>query len=104
MSIPPQKLNEIMQICKDWTNINKVYKSDLQSLLGYLLYITKCVKPARFFLNRMLQLLRDNVHEDIIVLNQEFFKDLAWFNTFLKSYNGVTIYHVTPLYTAYPYL
>ena len=37
-----------------------VTKSELQSLLGLLLYITKCVKPARFFLNRMLQLLRDN--------------------------------------------
>ena len=92
MSIPSQKLSEIIQICKDWTNKDKVYKSDLQSLLGSLLYITKCVKPARFFLNRMLQLLRNNVHEHIIVLNQEFFKDLAWFNTFLNSYNGVTMY------------
>ena len=46
----------------------------------------------------MLHLLRNNVHEDIIVLNQEFFKDLAWFNTFLNSYNGVTMYQVTPLY------
>ena len=100
MSIPSQKLSEIIQICKDWTNKNEVlvYKSDLQSLLGSLLYITKCVKPARFFLNRMLQLLRNNVHEHIIVLNQEFFKDLAWFNTFLNSYNGVTMYQVTPLY------
>ena len=99
MSIPAQKLEEIMQICKNWTNKSKVQKADLQSLLGYLLYITKCVKPARFFLNRMLQLLWDNVHEDTIVLNQEFFKDLAWFNTFLNSYNGVTIYQVTPLYS-----
>ena len=122
MSIPAQKLEEIMQICKNWTNKSKVQKADLQSLLGYLLYITKCVKPARFFLNHMLKLLRDNVHEDTIVLNQEFFKDLAWFNTFL-NYNGVTIYQVTPcivefsstlpckawvvvsiiMFTAYPY-
>ena len=67
-------------------------------MLGSLLYITKCVKPAQYFLNHMLQLLRNNTHEDIIVLNSEFFKDLAWFNTFLHSYNGVTIYQVTPLY------
>ena len=31
-----------------------------QSLLGSLLYITKCVMPARFFLTRMLALLRAN--------------------------------------------
>ena len=27
-----------------------VIKNELQSLLGLLFYITKCVKPARFFL------------------------------------------------------
>ena len=98
MSIPPQKLGEIMKLCKTWENKAKVKKSELQSLLGSLLYNTKCVKPARYFLNRMLQLLRNNTHEDIIVLNSEFFKDLAWFNTSLHSYNGVTIYQLTPLY------
>ena len=51
-----------------------------------------------YFLNRMLQPLRDNIHEDILVLYSEFFKDLAWFNTFLHTYNGVTIYQVTPVY------
>ena len=98
MSIPPQKLAEIIKLCKIWEDKAKVKKSELQSLLGSLLYITKCVKPALYFLNRMLQFLRDNTHEDIIVLNSEFFKDLAWFNTFLHSYNGVTIYQVNPLY------
>ena len=56
------------------------------------------MKPARYFLNCMLQLLRDNTHGDFIVLHSDFFKDLAWFNTFLHSYNGVTIYQATPLY------
>ena len=46
----------------------------------------------------MLQLLRDNVDTDTIVLTEDFFKDLDWFNTFLKSYNGVTIYQVKPLH------
>ena len=89
MSISSQKLGKIVQLCNSWTNKSKVHKAELQSLLGSLLYITKCVKPARYFLNLMLQLLRDNTHEDIIVLNLEFFKYVAWFNTFLKSYNGV---------------
>ena len=46
----------------------------------------------------MLQLLRDIVHNSIIVRNEDFFKDLAWFNTFLRSYNGVTIYQITLLH------
>ena len=46
----------------------------------------------------MLQLLTDNFSSNIIVLTSELFKDLHWFQTFLQIYNGVTIYHVPPLY------
>ena len=72
-------------------------KQELQSLLGFLLYNTKCVRSYHIFLNCMLQLLRDNAHYDMVVLNQEFYKDLKWFNVFLQSYNGVTMYHITSL-------
>ena len=66
-------------------------------MLGLLLYITKCDKPARFFLNRMLQLLRDISHFDSISLTLDFFKDLKWYQVFLSSYNWVTLYHQLPL-------
>ena len=60
--------------------------------MGSLLYITKCVKPARFFLNRMLQLLRDTPAKNSVTLHTGFRRDLNWFNTFLAQYNGVTFY------------
>ena len=40
---------EIQDICKKFVAKIKVTKNQLQSLLGSLLYVTKCVKPARFF-------------------------------------------------------
>ena len=46
----------------------------------------------------MLQMLRENTDTDTIVLTEGFFKDLAWFNTFSKSYNRVTIHPVKPLH------
>ena len=49
VSIPQEKLAEITQLCK---------QRDLQSLLGSLLYVSKYVKHLRFFLNKMLTLLR----------------------------------------------
>ena len=70
ISAPPQKLSEIIDICNTWGTQTYCSKRDLQSLLGSLLYITKCVKPARLFLNRMLQLLRQNFHNNKILLNQ----------------------------------
>ena len=61
------------------------------------MYITKCVRPARFFLNCMLQVLRDNHSNKNIRLTEGFVKDLNWFNTFLCLYNGVTFYDNKPI-------
>ena len=92
LSIPDTKLKEIVNICKSWVSKTYCSKRQLQSLLGTLLYISKCVKPARFFLNRMLALLRHNHYVGKILLNQPFFQDLSWFNTFLCNFNGTTYY------------
>ena len=91
LSIPQQKLKEIVNLCNNWVTKTYCSKRALQSLLGSLLYISKCVKPARFFLNRILGLLRSNFEVQKILLDNAFFKDLAWFNTFLCNLNGITI-------------
>ena len=69
----------------------------LLPLLGLLLYISKCAKPAMYFLNRMLQFLRDNFENNYIVLTPDFFNNLLWFQTFLKSYIGITMYDIKSL-------
>ena len=97
IAIPPEKLQEINQICKNWTTKTTCTKNNLQSLLGSLLYVSKCVKPARVFLNRMLQVLRDQAHQSLITLPPPFFRDLQWFKTFLTQYNGVTMYDIRPI-------
>ena len=68
ISIPPDKLSEIVKVCNKWTDERIANKNQLQPLLGLLQYISKCVKPVRYFLNCMLQLLRDNFDNNHIVL------------------------------------
>ena len=97
LRIPQPKLQEIQHICHSYVTKNKVTKPQFQSLLGSLLYITKCVKPARFFLNRMLFLLRQHASKNYVILNEDFKKDLNWFNTFLFQYNGITFYDNPPI-------
>ena len=85
MSIPSSKLQEIVHMCLQWLDKRVASKQELQSLLGSLLYITKCVRSSRVFLNRMLQLLRDNAHNDMVVLNQEFHNGLMFsFNLIME--------------------
>ena len=92
ISIPSEKLQEIKNMCETWKHKKSCTRTQLQSLLGSLLYITKCVRPARSFLNRMLQVLRDNIQTSPFRLTQSFHQDLNWFLTFLQQYNGVTYF------------
>ena len=94
ISIPQDKLSEIVQICEQWRLKSTFSKNQLQSLLGSLLYICKCVCPACFFLNRMLAVLRQDVQLTELCLDADFHRDLRWFSTFLVSFNGVTM-HIT---------
>ena len=56
IAIPQQKLDAVNDVVRLWLD-KDVSKRELQSILGLLLYIHKYVKPARVFLNRMLELL-----------------------------------------------
>ena len=76
-------------------------KRELQSLLGPLVYVTKCIRYARFFFNRMLNLLRENYDNSRIILKESFKRDFTWFNTFLPVYNGVTFFKYIPTRNVY---
>ena len=41
--IPQDKVENIRQLCESWASKSKATKRPLQSLLGKLLYISKCV-------------------------------------------------------------
>ena len=97
IAIPPEKLEEINSTVRSWLGKSVVSKRQLQSILGLLLYVHKCVRPARVFLNRMLELLRSSHATQRITLTSEFKRDLNWFATFLPKYNGISLYDHRPL-------
>ena len=97
ISVHSDKLDSIIDMCSQWQNKKFCSKRQLQSLLVSLLYVSKCVKPAHTFLNRMLMLLRENFEKDTIFLNRGFFKGLNWFHTFLSHFNGVVYYDIKPV-------
>ena len=86
LSIPPEKLHDIMQAVRHRLSKDIASKRQLKSILGLLLYIHKCIKPARIFLNRMLDLLRSCYGHQKIKLTPDFKRDLRWFTKFLPTY------------------
>ena len=68
-------------------------KWELHSLLGSLLSISKCVKYSLYFLNRLLETLRNNHSNKTFKLDNDFHKDILWFDSFLETFNGVSFFH-----------
>ena len=92
VSIPEEKLCDIHLLIDAYANKAYCTKRELQSLLGSLLYVHKCIKPARCFLNRMLDVLRHASNLAKITLTEAFRRDVRWFQKFLPRYNGVSFY------------
>ena len=93
LSIDPHKLIAIHQECFQVSTKKFLSKKNFQSLMGKLIYIHKCVHPARIFINRILDLFRTNSHKKRIHLTPQFHQDLEWFQKFLPHFNGITLFH-----------
>ena len=97
LSIAPEKLKNIYQMFCQVATKKFLSKKTYQSLIGKLIYIHKCVAPARTFINRILFLFRNNSHKSRIQLTQDFFRDIQWFLKFLPAFNGVTFFRKSPI-------
>ena len=88
---------DVTSTVRQWLSRDVASKRELQSILGLLLYVHKCVKPAQIFLNRMLDLLRSAHNRQKVTLTPDFKRDLRWFTKFLPVYNGVSLYDHRPI-------
>ena len=66
-------------------------KKELQSLIGKLCFVCKCVRQSRIFLNRLLEVLRcvDWKTSSKIKLSSDFHKEVKWWVMFMSTFNGV---------------
>lgn len=92
ISIPEQKLQEVIAECGAWFNKKRVNKTMVQSLVGRLAHVANCVLPGRKFLARMLGTLRAFGDKKWTTIDEEFIKDIKWFYYYASASNGITFY------------
>ena len=90
LSLTAEKLSEIIDKCKHIMCRDYVTRRQLQSVIGSLMFLHKCVRPTRFFVNRLLQTLRLG-HQNMEV-TEIMRRDLRWFLKFTPQFNGTTTY------------
>ena len=91
LSIPQEKLAETIELIKAFSTRRSISRKQFQSLLGKIMHIAKCIRPARLFMARLLDELR-GPHCFYVNINSSMRSDLAWFMDFASTWNGVAIF------------
>ena len=91
MEVTPERLLEIKGLTESWLSKELVTVKEVQSIIGKLNFVAKCVKPARIFIGRMLNFLREMPRKGTTRLTEEFKGDILWWFTYLPNFNGVAL-------------
>ena len=91
ISVTSERMVEIKSLLVKWEKKKVCRKKELQSLIGKLCFICKCVRQSRIFLNRLLEVLRsvDWEGSSKIKLSADFHKEIKWWSMFMSTFNGV---------------
>lgn len=92
ISVPAQKLEEVLQECNLWESRSRVNKVMIQSLVGKLTHLSNCIQHGRKFLTRILSTLRAMHERTWTTIDTEFKKDVRWFQVYARSGNGINLY------------
>ena len=91
MAIDPLKIEEALQLCREFMASDLVSLHNMQVFTGKLLYVAKCSEPARKFTTRVLDLLRATQQCSPQPITTGAKLDVSWFLAFLPVYNGITL-------------
>ena len=92
MYVDDDKIKELKIELKKWIRKTVAKKSDLQSILGKLLWVSKAVRNSRVFVGRIISVLRSlKSQSSKTILSSEIRKDFLWWNKFLETFSGVEL-------------
>ena len=89
LSIPSNKYTRLVDMIDLWLIKTTCSRKEVQSLVGTLMFASKCVPSGRLFTRRLtasLSQIRPPVVS--ITLDRDFYLDLSWWKVFLPRWNG----------------
>lgn len=94
ISIPKTKLEQVVNECSKWSTRKRANRKMIQSILGKLIYISACVEQGRKFVSRILDTLRSLGDRNWTWINEDFRKDIEWFQRYGAAANGIHLYKI----------
>ena len=93
LCLPREKLIGLKDLIVAWQSRHAATKHQLQELLGHLNSAASMVRPGRSFMRSIIDTMKIPRHPHHFVhLNQQCKVDLAWWATFLSSWNGTSFF------------
>ena len=91
--LPAEKRERIIALLGTWSGKRFCRRRELESLIGHLHHACKIAPQGRTFLRRMINLLCTFRRDDHpIRLNQEFHRDLTWWQELFRSWEGLSFF------------
>ena len=90
--LPQDKLARIQEMLGRWLYKKKASKRKILSLVGLLQHATKVIRCGRTFTSRLYATAAKLKKQHFYTrLNRQFRSDVAWWHTFLRHWNGLSI-------------
>lgn len=90
ISIPPHKVNDLLSAIQAISDRNNITRKETQSIIGRVAHVARVVHPARLFMCRILNQLRES-QTDSVFITPAVRADLTWFTVFFRRHNASAI-------------
>ena len=91
MCIAEDRIQEVRGELERWEDKTTASRKEVQSLVGKVSFMAKCVRPGRVFIARMLETLKSCPEKGQKELDKEFIKDVVWWKLVMPRFNGVRL-------------
>ena len=91
LSIPRNKLQEILYVLSKWADKDTATLNEIQKLAGLLNFACRCIRSGRVYLACILNFLRAAPQKGSVAVPEDTKKDVDWWREFAPTYNGVSL-------------
>ena len=91
MEISEAKMHEIRQELQVWLYKDKACRNEVESLIGKLQFLAKCIRAGRIFLSRLISCIRGMQRDKDYHIPLEARKDISWWAKCAGQYNGISL-------------
>ena len=95
LGVTLDRKKEVMYELNNWRFKDTCSRSQLESLIGKLQFMSNCTKPGRLFVSRLLGFMKTLNRGRYYTIPDEMCKDLKWWYSFLPQFWGTSVMWLT---------